>query len=289
MIDEIVYVGKHFATLPKYSASLNRRIFLTAQNDLTHVKALAEAQDLYHTGESMLDAFKLTCMLGRNGTDDDWRGGTRDEHVALREGRNIRANWEEWMAWLDDSSLTTDGRAHLALFEAANSAEYAYHFQFAVTATGWFCLVPGITTVGDSIAMVVGYATPIVVREYHPPHPPSKTDVYASAAASQSPRPDSSRLAAVAGDDSPRRQKPDPPPLDLQELIGDAYVHGAMEDELQHIMSVFSCRHEPTEAQAARLEAELRDTTFNGWRMLDLSGNYERVVRSLGSRPLNIV
>lgn len=98
MLDKIVCVGKHFATLLKHFASRNRRIFLTAQKDLTHVKALAEAQDLYHTGESVLDAFKLTCMLGRNGTDDDWRVATRDEHVALREGRNIRANWEEWMA-----------------------------------------------------------------------------------------------------------------------------------------------------------------------------------------------
>lgn len=137
--------------------------------------------------------------------------------------------------------------------------------------------------------MVVGYDTPIVVPAYHPPRPPSKTAVHASVAASQSPRLDSSRLATVAGDDRPCRQRPDPPPLDLQELIGDAYVHGAMEAELHNIMSVFSRRHEPTEAQAARLEAELRDTTYNSWRMLDLGSNYERVVRSLGPRPLNIV
>ncbi|KAJ1323322.1 HET domain-containing protein [Microdochium nivale] len=271
MMDEIIYVGKTFDGLSK-SIPVRKRIAMNAEEDMAYVQGLPFTE--YLSGESTADAFKLTCMLGLAGNEDDWRSTTRDTHDALKSGHNIAESWEDWVSWMhqaqgdpyqDVGDSTTHRRSKRpVLFDAATASQYGFHFCFAVTENGYFCLVPGISQAGDHIAIISGYTMPLVVR------------------ASSSQTSGSIASTATAAAQNQRRMR-------FFEFIGDSYVHGAMEGEIHNIMGVIPCKHEATPAQRAKVEAMLRDEKYDAWHMLDLSKNYERVVGTIGTRELHLI
>lgn len=271
MSDEIVYIGKQYDRLRTTTTMPGEiGVAVTAEADAEHVRSLPWTH--YLSGERSFDAFQLTCMLGRSGARSGWREVVRDAEDVAEGAAKIGDNWEEWIAWLCKGKLEEEGDivetdskdTRPALFDAAASSQYAYHFRFATTRNGYFCLVPGIAEVGDHIAVISRYTMPIVIR----PFSQSVSDT------------DSAK--------TPGKKRPPGPDLDLHEFIGDAYVHGAMESELHNIMGVYTCMHNPTTSQKAKLQAELDDEEYNGWRMLDMSSHYERILCTLGMRDLHI-
>jgi hypothetical protein len=73
------------------------------------------------------------------------------------------------------------------------------------------------------------------------------------------------------------------------ELLGDAYVHGMMENEARCINDEFNCRHEPTQAQWNKILKASDGGRGEPWATLDLNGQYERVFKTLGPRTLRLV
>jgi hypothetical protein len=73
------------------------------------------------------------------------------------------------------------------------------------------------------------------------------------------------------------------------ELIGDAYVHGMMENEARCINDEFNCRYEPTQAQWDKMLNASDGGRGQPWATLDLDGRYERIFKTLGPRTVRLV
>lgn len=134
-------------------------------------------------------------------------------------------------------------------------------FCFAVTRHGYFCLVPKIVRVDDEIAIFQSYELATVLRRLPQPPPPSN--------AKQGQKP--------AAQDH------------YFELLGDAYVHGMMENEARCISDEFNCRPDPTQGQLDKVLKASDGGRGEAWATLDLNGNYESILKTLGPRTIRLV
>lgn len=136
-------------------------------------------------------------------------------------------------------------------------------FRFAVTKHGYFCLVPRIAQAGDEIAIFKSYELAVVLRRLPPPPMPL-------------PQKQSQKQAPTTTDP-------------YFELLGDAYVHGMMENEARCISDEFDCKYKPTQAQLEKALKASDSGQGESWATLSLSGQYERVFETLGPRTVRLV
>lgn len=136
-------------------------------------------------------------------------------------------------------------------------------FRFAVTKYGYFCLVPRIAQVGDEIATFKSYELAVVLRRL----PPSPMPL---------PQKQSQKQAPATADP-------------YFELLGDAYVHGMMENEARCISDEFACKYNPTQAQWEKVLKASDGGRGESWATLSLSGHYERIFGTLGPRTIRLV
>lgn len=141
-------------------------------------------------------------------------------------------------------------------------------FRFAITRHGYFCLVPRLVQVGDEIAIFHPYELAVVLRRVPLP-PKSRKDDAAPQKGGQQKR------STVVGS--------------YFELLGDAYVHGMMENEARCISDEFDCRLGATQAQMDKILRESDGGRGEAWKTLGLSGCYERILETLGPRTVRVV
>jgi hypothetical protein len=142
-----------------------------------------------------------------------------------------------------------------AAFESSGATK---NFCFAITRHGYFCLVPRIARVGDEIAIFQSYELALVLRRL----------------------PDPSATAPA-----PANNKIEP----YFELLGDAYVHGMMENEARCISDEFNCKYEPTQTQWEKILRLSDSGRGEAWKTLGLDGRYERILRTLSPRTVRLV
>jgi len=156
-----------------------------------------------------------------------------------------------------------------AAFESSGATKT---FRFAITRYGYFCLVPRIAQVGDEIAIFQSYELALVLRRLPDPPAPSQKEGTSSKKKQQQQQ-------------QSANNKVDP----YFELLGDAYVHGMMENEARCISDEFNCRYEPTQAQWDKILRLSDGGRGEAWTTLDLDGRYERILRTLGPRTVRLV
>ncbi|KAM5344460.1 hypothetical protein ACJ41O_012996 [Fusarium nematophilum] len=160
--------------------------------------------------------------------------------------------WEPWYRWLGQKNAWVDDTSEdVPSFNRAVQNSGAFlDFCFAVTKHGYFCLVPSLTQLGDHAVVAKGYATGLVIRSWTPPEATEPTNYY--------------------------------------ELLGDAYIHGMMNNEAGCIMLELDCKANPTEAQRAKTAEAARKNDGEAWRALDF-GDYTPVIDTIGLRWISLV
>ncbi|KAI1299571.1 hypothetical protein F5Y03DRAFT_365783 [Xylaria venustula] len=258
MSDEIVYVGSF---VDSEIGTLKENIALIVQGirkDIDYVNALQIPR--YINSDAMLDAYKLTLIMGC------------DAQQEIVRPDYIHDNWEDWFGWYEQGCPGYwDTNAKIpALNPAFESSGAMKTFRFAVTKHGYFCLVPRTVEIGDEMAILQSYELAVVLRRLPLP---------------KSLPPASGKQAKTPGRNSGKVTIPEP----YFELLGDAYVHGMMENEARCINDEFNCRFEPTQAQLDKLLKASDGGRGEAWTTLDLSGQYERIFETLGPRVIRLV
>lgn len=132
------------------------------------------ADDPYPTGEESIEVYKYTLQTGPN----------TPSHIPMNDFQAWRNNYQVYFDFLTkaesfsiDSVYTPDGRIGVAGIEFMGAMmemkKLPEQPQFGCTmgrrlvrtADGYLGLVPAATVVGDSIALVKGMKTPVIVRE----------------------------------------------------------------------------------------------------------------------------
>ncbi|GAP86951.1 putative heterokaryon incompatibility protein [Rosellinia necatrix] len=258
MSDEIIYIGEVVDT---GTGTLEENIAQIVENikkDIAYVGTLPEST--YINGDTLLEAYKLTLIMAC------------DAQQEIVGSDYVRAHWDEWFQWYEQGCTGYWDRRAPALNAAFESSGAATTFRFAVTRHGYFGLVPRPARAGDELAIFQSYELAVVLRRLPPttaptpppPPPPLKAGKQTA-------------TAAVVGRDC------------FFELLGDAYVHGMMENEARCISDEFGCRHEPTQAQRDKMLRESDGGRGQPWATLSLSGHYERIFGTLGPRTVRLV
>ncbi|KAI0399354.1 hypothetical protein F4802DRAFT_51092 [Xylaria palmicola] len=249
MSDEIVYVGD-FVDTEKMDLKTNiAGIVESIRKDMDYIGSLGAPK--YINGEVLTDAYKLTLIM------------SCDAQQELVRSDYIKAHWEEWFKWYEEGSpgyWDADTRIPV-LNPSFESSGAIKTFRFAITRYGYFCLVPRMVQSGDEIAIFQSYDLAVVLRRL--PLPPT-------------PQKQGQKPAQVTADP-------------YFELLGDAYVHGMMENEARCINDEFNCKPDPNQAQLDKLLKASHGGRGEAWTTLGLSGEYERIFRTLGPRAVRLV
>ncbi|KAI8626514.1 hypothetical protein F5Y19DRAFT_445920 [Xylariaceae sp. FL1651] len=251
MSDEIVYVG---GLIDNENDGLEvnvQRIVENIQKDVDYITNLKVSA--YFNGDGLLDAYKLTLIM------------SCDAKQEIVHSDYVREHWEEWLEWHKHGCpgyWKSDFEAP-AMNPSFESSGVMKTFRFAVTKHGCFCLVPRMARIGDEIGIFQNYELALVLRQLPPPSLPANKGAQQQTPATS-----------------------DPPYF---ELLGDAYVHGLMENEARCIIDEFDCRYEPTQAQWNKMLEASEGGRGEAWKTLDLDGQYERILKTLGLRTLRLV
>ncbi|KAI0114362.1 hypothetical protein GGR51DRAFT_546509 [Nemania sp. FL0031] len=253
MSDEIMFVGDFVANEDGDLGTNVAEIVKSIRKDMNYVENLDVST--YINGDTILDAYKLTLIMSCDAQQD------------LVRSDYIRAHWEEWFQWYEEGCpgyWDTDSKTPV-LNPAFESSGAVKTFRFAVTRHGYFCLVPRLVQVGDEIAIFQPYELAVALRRI--PSPPMPQN--------QSQKQGQKQTASVAGP--------------YYELLGDAYVHGMMENEARCINDEFNCKYEPTQAQWDKMLKASDGGRGEPWATLSLNGQYERIFKTLGPRTVRLV
>ncbi|KAI1749509.1 hypothetical protein F4782DRAFT_513417 [Xylaria castorea] len=254
MSDEIIYAGDVVEIENGDLGANIARIVESIKKDINYIDSLQDST--YINGDMVLDAYKLTLIM------------SCDAQQEIVRSNYTKAHWDEWFKWYEqgcpgywdvDSKVPEMNYS----FESSGAAKT---FRFAVTKHGYFCLVPRMAQIGDEIAIFQSYELAVVLRRLPPPPPPPP----APPKQGRKPTQDHAR---------------DP----YFELLGDAYVHGMMENEARCINDEFSYKYQPTEAQLDKMLKASDGGRGESWATLDLSGQYERILETLGPRTVRLV
>ncbi|KAI1419424.1 hypothetical protein F5Y12DRAFT_778060 [Xylaria sp. FL1777] len=253
MSDEIIYVGGFVNT---ENGGLDTNIALIVESIRKDIDYISAADSpTYINGDTILDAYKLTLIMSCNSQQE------------LVHGEYVREHWDKWFDWYEQGcpgywDVNTKTPAMNPSFESSGAMKT---FSFAITRHGYFCLVPRIVHVGDEIAIFQSYELPVVLRRLW--------------------RPPTDQNHAQNHCRNPTYAIPSP----YFELLGDAYVHGMMENEARCIIDEFNCRFKPTQIQLDKTLRVSDRGRGEAWATLDLSGHYERIFKTLGSRIIHLV
>ena len=197
----------------------------------------------YITGESLLDAYKLTLVAGLNHTHD---------HAGAEY---VQANWDDYISHIEEiNKSSSQVTQQMPFYKQAISISGAWHdARFAITKHGYFCLLPRMAQVGDTIAVIKGHKMPSVLRAYTPPKP-SNT----------------------------------PAAEEYFELIGDSYVHGLMFNQAGCISVEFGYKPKMTDKQRLKVEEKVFKSDDKVWEALGF-GDYSRILPTIGPGWVNIV
>ncbi|KAJ8115777.1 hypothetical protein ONZ43_g4590 [Nemania bipapillata] len=253
MSDEIIYVGDFVANEYGDLDTNIAEIVKIIRKDMEYATNLEVPT--YINGDTLLDAYKMTIIM------------SCDAQQELVRSDYVKAYWDKWFQWYeqgcpgywDENSKAPEMNPS---FESSGATKT---FRFAVTRHGYFCLVPRIVQAGDEIAIFQSYELAVVLRRLAPPPTPGEQE--------QNQR--RKQTAAVV----------DP----YFELLGDAYVHGMMENEARCIIDEFNCKNEPTAAQWDKILQASDGGRGEPWATLSLSGQYERILKTLGPRTVRLV
>ncbi|KAI1200645.1 hypothetical protein F5X97DRAFT_331832 [Nemania serpens] len=251
MSDKILYVGDFVETEYGNLRSNIARMVESIKKDIGYIGTLGTTT--YINGEALLDAYKLTLIT------------SLDAQEELVRSDYVKVHWEEWFRWLEQGCPGYwDANAKKPVINASfESTGATKTFRFAVTKHGYFCLVPRIAQAGDEIAIFKSYELAVVLRRLPPPPMPL-------------PQKQSQKQAPTTTDP-------------YFELLGDAYVHGMMENEARCISDEFDCKYKPTQAQLEKALKASDSGQGESWATLSLSGQYERVFETLGPRTVRLV
>ncbi|KAJ8124376.1 hypothetical protein O1611_g9264 [Lasiodiplodia mahajangana] len=253
MSDEIVYVGDFVTNEYGDLATNIAEIVTSIGKDMKYIETLGGST--YINGDTILDAYRLTLIMSCDAQQD------------LVRSDYIRAHWKEWFEWYEKGCpgyWDADSKTP-AMNPAFESSGAIKTFRFAVTRHGYFCLVPRIVRAGDEIAIFQPYELAVVLRRI--PSPPTPPNLGRKQGQKQ--------MAFVA----------EP----YYELLGDAYVHGMMENEARCINDEFNCKYEATQAQWDKILKASDGGRGEPWATLSLSGQYERIFKTLGPRTVRLV
>ncbi|KAJ3577518.1 hypothetical protein NPX13_g3047 [Xylaria arbuscula] len=225
------------------------RIVKEIRKDIEYISTLDVPA--YINGDSIQDAYKLTLIMSCDG----------QQELVRRE--YVTEHWDKWLNWYEEGCPGYwDGDNRKPVMNASfESSGAIITFRFAVTRHGYFCLVPRMTQVGDEVSIFQSYQFATVVRRVPQPTP-SNTAKQGQKPATQDP---------------------------YHELLGDAYVHGMMENEARCISDEFNCRPDPTQAQLDKMLKMSDAGRGEAWATLDLNGHYERTLETLGPRTIRLV
>lgn len=201
---------------------------------------------LYLTSESNLQAYTRTLIADT--TDAD----------ALADDSLITHGHEQWHRYLEKTAhqqqlAQPNSSDPPAYGEAVNNMDAFTLKQFCITDQGYFCLVPSQTQPADVVAIVAGYAMPVVLRP----------------------------LLTGHGQGQGRTQ--------YYVLLGDCYVHGMMAFQAATLIEEFKVKVGKDDGGKAvsvvgRPEGDVRR---NG---LSLPvGEYRRVLGTLGARKVGLL
>ena len=138
-----------------------------------------------------------------------------------------------------------------------------YQFRFAITRHGYFCLVTHHAKLGDEVAIFPGYFLAVVLRPWRPP-----------------PKGPTGNLTTNQAQATE---------VEYHQFVGGAYIHGMMRNEANCIINEFGCKYRPSEAQWKKISQSSDSGNGEGWRTLGFSGNYSRILPTLGLRRVKLV
>ncbi|KAI0467691.1 hypothetical protein F4859DRAFT_525119 [Xylaria cf. heliscus] len=249
MSDEIIYVGDFVYNEDNDLSTNIAQIVESIRKDIDYIRALQTSA--YINGDAILDAYKLTLIM------------SCDARQEIVRPDYVKAHWDDWFKWYEQGcpgywDTNSETPVMNYSFESSGAVKT---FRFAVTKHGYFCLVPRMVQIGDEIAIFQSYDLAVVLRRLPPPPAPQKQGR------------------------KPTQDTQDP----YFELLGDAYVHGMMENEARCINDEFNCKYQPTQAQLDKMLKASDGGQGEPWATLDLSGQYERIFETLGPRIVRLV
>ncbi|KAK0710136.1 heterokaryon incompatibility protein-domain-containing protein [Lasiosphaeria miniovina] len=270
MMDEIVYVGQtvydHIQEGGE-APSLDRPSFKHCldciRHDLDHLDT--RLSGTYMNGDSVLEAYRLTLITATG------------RHGELVGAEYTRDHWDSWVRWLTsdddnddindvDHNNTAQNPAMPLLADAFLNSGALFNFRFATTKHSYLCLVPAMVQVHDVAAIIKGCTLPVVLRPWTPPTTPSAK-------------------SATATNNSTSKKTDD----GYFELIGDAYVHGMMVNQVACINTELGCKASPTPAQREKVMQAAQRNNGEVWDELGLGGNYTEVLDTIGMRWVDLV
>jgi hypothetical protein len=246
MRDEIVWAGGALSDLgPTKNVHLSAeeiRSFL--DSEVQQVGILQQTSPTYMTGETLIDAYKLTLIAGMN---------HRQDKVGAKYVQ------KQWGVFIERNAAAANGTGPLLTentplyVQAINISSIWHDARFAITKHGYFCLVPSMARVGDTMAVIKGHRMPAILRPYTPPQP-----------------------SKVSNDE------------EYFELIGDGYVHGLMDNQAGCLAVEFGYKEKSTEEQRKRLEEKALGDGAMVWEVLGF-GDYTPVLPTIRPGWVNIV
>ena len=251
MSDEIVYLSKVRDELPpEINATYASACTYILGEDMRHIKKLKS--QTYINSESALDAYRMSLISGRDVAGDIANSGF------------VQENWDSWMRWLEDGSPDEwEGGSRPPTFYSCVRASRVFdQFRFAITRHGYFCLVTRHAQTHDEVAIFPGYPLAVVIRPWRPPTRDTTS------------KPNTEQMQATG--------------LEYHEFVGSTYIHGMMRNEAQCIISEFGCRYKPSEAQWEKISRASDSGNGEGWGTLGFSGDYSRILPTLGVRRVKL-
>lgn len=154
MQDQIIYLGRtsdwrHDLELPDFRQEV-------LANDAENLRFLdsqtAAGRDLYITDEPFRTAYYTTLIACQDAS-------------SRRATAELVASADEWRVWLADDSIDHLATRSNVPYHGALETMFSFReYLFAYTNSGYMCLVPHFTKLGDKVTVVNGYTVPFVVR-----------------------------------------------------------------------------------------------------------------------------
>ncbi|KAI1322375.1 hypothetical protein F5Y16DRAFT_42009 [Xylariaceae sp. FL0255] len=251
MSDEIVYAGGLVDAECNNLETNVKRIVDFINKDMEYISTMNACP--YFNGNSLIDAYRLTLILGY------------DQNEEMIEPDYVQEHWDDWYGWYQKGCL---GYWEESIKKPMLNASYENSgvmktFRFAITRNGYFCLVPHIVEVGDEVALFQFYELAVALR-----------------------RQQGNNSGNEHADKNLPAAKSDPL---FFELLGDAYIHGMMGNEANCITDEFKCKYEGTPAHWEKICKASDGGRGKSWQTLGLHGGYERILRTLGPRMVNLI